>query len=147
MTEQYFSRRLPITGMTCGACVSHLEIALNSFPGVIKAMVNLESEYAHVTLQNQDVELSDLVSAVRNAGYDVSMDTIILSIKGLTCISCVFRVESALSDVPGVVKAEVNLSKGQALISYIKGVSRQTDIRNAVETIGYKVLEIMPMVS
>ena len=39
---------LGVDGMTCGACVAHVEKALNAVPGVLEARVNLASERAFV---------------------------------------------------------------------------------------------------
>src|SRR5262245_56902914 len=60
---------LRIVGMHCAACVSRVEQALGSVPGVGEATVNLASERAHVRLLDA-VEPEALVRAVRAAGYD-----------------------------------------------------------------------------
>ena len=60
-----------------------------------------------------------------------------LSVEGMTCASCVARVEKALKQVPGVSSAEVNLATERA---EVKLASRQINIdalTAAVEKAGY----------
>ena len=65
------SASLNIGGMTCSACVSHIENALRDVPGVAEANVNLGVERASVEFVPGMVELSDLQAAVEGAGYRV----------------------------------------------------------------------------
>ncbi len=90
---------LPITGMTCASCVGRVERALKSVPGVSAAAVNLATETAEVRgIAAPDV----LITAVEKAGYPVAAEAKELFIEGMTCASCVARVERALQAVPGV---------------------------------------------
>ncbi len=59
-----------------------------------------------------------------------------LAIDGMTCAACVSRVERALSEVPGVVKAEVNLATKSARIE-TDGMAAPAALAAAVEDIGY----------
>ena len=49
---------LPITGMTCAACVSHVSDALEEVSGVEHVSVNLATEKASLELRSDDVDLS-----------------------------------------------------------------------------------------
>jgi P-type Cu+ transporter len=62
---------LPIGGMTCASCVSHVEGALAGVPGVIGASVNLATEKATVQYVPEVTNLDDLKRAVAGAGYQV----------------------------------------------------------------------------
>jgi Cu+-exporting ATPase len=62
---------LPIGGMTCAACVMHVENALRAVPGVLSASVNLATERATVNLVPGAVTIAELKRAVQDAGYDV----------------------------------------------------------------------------
>ena len=62
---------LPIGGMTCAACVRHVERALNKVEGVTMANVNLATERAHVEYLPGLVSLEQLKQAVADAGYEV----------------------------------------------------------------------------
>jgi Cu+-exporting ATPase len=92
-----------------------------------------------VSVDNPDVEVFDLVNAVRDAGYDVATESIILPIGGMTCASCAAHVEGALSDLPGVVQASVNLATERATVSYVLQQVGLDDFRRAVAATGYSV--------
>ena len=133
---------LSIQGMTCASCVSHVEGALKSVPGAVTANVNLATERAMVQFDPERVKLADLVTAVRDVGYDVAMEKITLPIGGMTCASCVSHVERALRSVDGVVSATVNLATEKATVEYLPGVAGLADFKRAVADVGYEVLEI-----
>src|SRR6266498_1181225 len=63
----------------------------------------------------------------------------ILAIDGMTCASCVRRVEKALAKVPGVESASVNLATEKATVRFATGAARPTDLREAVKRAGYGV--------
>jgi Cu+-exporting ATPase/Au+-exporting ATPase len=106
---------LNIEGMTCASCVARVEKALKKVEGVLDAQVNLATEKAHVSAINS-VPLSKLTQAVQKAGFDIQSDRIELAIEGMTCASCVARVEKALLKVEGVSEAQVNLATETAWV-------------------------------
>lgn len=133
---------LPISGMTCASCVSHVEKALTNVPDVKNVSVNLATERATVSMGENPVDTQVLVKAVRDSGYDISSESINLPIGGMTCASCVSHVEAGLNSVPGVLNATVNLATERATINYLPGVADLGDFRRAVESTGYQVLDI-----
>jgi Cu+-exporting ATPase len=142
MTKTNLEMTLPIAGMTCASCVSQVEKALNQVPGVAKANVNLATERATVSFTNGDVKTDNLVNAVRDAGYDVAVETMALPIGGMTCASCTAKVEGALADLPGVTQANVNLATEKASVTFVPGLVGIEDFKQAVANTGYQVLEI-----
>ncbi len=125
---------LPIEGMTCATCAGRVESALAQLPGV-SAQVNLAGEQAHIAYDPQSATPTDLVCAIKAAGYDVPNAHYRLIIEGMTCATCVGRVEKALLSVPGITKAEVNLATETADVEGV-GV-RAVDLIGAVEDAGY----------
>ena len=107
---------LPVEGMTCASCVGRVERALQKVPGVVEASVNLATEAASVRAA-PGIGLADLRVAVEKAGYTVGESSVTLAIDGMTCASCVSRVEKALLRVPGVLRAEVNLATESASVT------------------------------
>ena len=65
---------LQISGMTCGNCVAHVERALSSVPGVVKAHVNLGTQEATVTLAPGAADVADLTQAVVGTGRYRAME-------------------------------------------------------------------------
>jgi len=132
---------LPIEGMTCASCVSNIERALRKVEGVSEVNVNLATERAKVLSSNGDLVLSELVQAIKNAGYDVPLERMQLPIGGMTCASCVAHVEGALGDVPGVVQVNVSLATEKASVTFIPGLTGLAVFKEAVGKTGYEVLE------
>jgi Cu+-exporting ATPase len=125
----------PVQGMTCASCVARVERSLTAIPGVADAAVNLATEGATVKADNS-VSLDLLRAAVEKAGYNVGEQTVRLHIDGMTCASCVARVEKALKQVPGVASAEVNLATEAAEVIATPSTSMDALIA-AVEKAGY----------
>lgn len=134
--KQFQQIELPIEGMTCASCVGRVEKALRSVPGVELAAVNLATERAQISAAN-DMDLALLVGAIEAAGYDVpARAPIELRIEGMTCASCVGRVERSLSQIPGVQSASVNLATEKASIIALPTVDVR-DLVEAVDAAGY----------
>ena len=66
------------------------------------------------------------------------LDTLDLGIGGMTCASCVARVEKALKKVPGVQNANVNLATESARVTYAGGEDMAPALRRAVRDAGYE---------
>ncbi len=118
MPEERTTLELPIAGMTCATCVARNERALRKLDGVDDANVNFATEKATVVFDPSVLTAHDLVETVKKTGYDVVTRTETLAIVGMTCASCVSRVERALKKRPGVVDAEVNLATERATVTY-----------------------------
>ncbi len=127
---------LPVQGMTCASCVARVEKALAAVPGVQQASVNLATEVATVQA-DPAVRLDVLRGAVEKAGYEVPEQSLRLAIEGMTCASCVSRVEKALAKVPGVLSAEVNLATETAEVRLAGREPGLDALRAAVEMAGY----------
>ncbi len=130
---------LEVEGMTCASCVGRVERALKAVPGVETAFVNLATERAEVT--GAAVDWALLVKAVEDAGYDVASRPVDLVIEGMTCASCVARVERALSAVPGVTLAAVNLATERASV---KGTADISALVRAITAAGYDARAAAP---
>lgn len=68
------------------------------------------------------------------------LKVISLPVEGMTCASCVARVEKALHKVPGVSTAAVNLATEKATVEFNPGVVSTDALRAAVEDAGYTLL-------
>ncbi|AJY47525.1 heavy metal translocating P-type ATPase [Martelella endophytica] len=124
---------LPVTGMTCASCVRSVERVVGRVEGVDAVSVNLATETADVTLADSGAA-GNVVSAIEKAGYGVALQTVELGIEGMHCASCVGNVERALTSVPGVVSAHVNLASERATV---EAAADYTTLAAAVEAAGY----------
>jgi P-type Cu+ transporter len=74
-----------------------------------------------------------------NGGLRPPGATIDLPIEGMTCASCVRRVEKALRKIDGVTDVSVNLAAGKARVAYDPVAATPAALRAAVERAGYAV--------
>ena len=133
---------LPISGMSCASCAARIEKGLGSVEGVSQATVNLAAEKATVVFHSNQTDLSRLIKEVEDLGYGARVEKVVLPIQGMTCASCVKRVEKALSSAKGVVQAVVNLATEKATVEYIPQEVSIKDLKKTVEEAGYQILEI-----
>jgi len=64
-------------------------------------------------------------------------ETVLLDVEGMTCASCVARVEGALAKVPGVTSARANLATNQAAVELTPGRGKLDELLAAVRRAGY----------
>ena len=141
MSDDTQTIELPITGMTCASCVARNERALRRVAGVSEAIVNFATEKATIAFDPAVVSPEDLVHTVEAAGYGVVTAQQTLPIMGMTCASCVGRVEKALRRPPGVLDVSVNLATEKATVTYVAGQATRDDLVAAVRAAGYDVVE------
>jgi P-type Cu+ transporter len=139
---------LDIEGMTCASCVRRVERKLERVPGVEDAQVNLATERATVRYDPGQTDIDTLIQAVESAGYtgrvravEVPPSETTLTIDGMTCASCVRRVERSLAKVQGVQDANVNLATEQA---QVRGTAALPALLAAVEHAGYHASVVVP---
>jgi Cu+-exporting ATPase len=137
------SRRvvLPIRGMSCASCAINIQKGLSQAEGVVDANVNFATEKATVTFDPNQATVSDLVKTVKDLGYEAGVERITVPIRGMSCASCVEKVQTALSAVPGVIRASVNFATEKATVEYIPGQVAIKDLSQAVRDAGYELLE------
>lgn len=152
---------LALDGLSCGHCVKRVKESLEQRPDVEQAEVTVTE--AHVTgsasaealietikqagygaelshpkakpLAESSIPSEALTAATSElpAARDED-DSQQLLINGMSCASCVSRVQNALAAVPGVSQARVNLAERTALVM---GSASATELVQAVEKAGY----------
>ncbi|WP_283785951.1 heavy metal translocating P-type ATPase [Bermanella sp. WJH001] len=145
--------KLLIDGANCGSCVKTIESALQEVSGVTQAEMNFAQRTVTVV---GTAPLLDLITAVEQAGYSAKVSTekfesdtldektevkdsfdgseIELLIDGASCGSCVNKIESALKQVDGVSRAEMNFAQRTVTVA---GTAKPLDLIKAVEQAGY----------
>jgi P-type Cu+ transporter len=132
---------IPITGMSCDACARRVEKALWKTAGILGTNVNFATGKATVEYDPSVVDLGELVGVVEDAGYGAEIREASLVVSGMTCASCVARVERALKKVPGVLGASANFATGKASVRYLPGVAEVRNLERALEGAGYEVIQ------
>ena len=159
-------RTLPIVGMTCAHCVATVRELLEAVPGVHSAQVSLEAKHA-VIEADESVTDAMLAKSLEGSDYavtpseeprtipvpeappvapiskDATGSDLRFEIEGMTCASCVAKVERALKSVPGVQQARVNFATERASVGLVAGADSAHvghEAVAAVEKIGYKAI-------
>ena len=130
--------QLPITGMTCASCVARVERAIKRVPGVQEASVNGATEQARLVVDGSNASATAQAVAVGQAGYGIPEASRRLRTDGMTCASCVGRIEKALDSVPGVLQASVNLATATTEVRHLAGSAADADLLAAVQRAGYQ---------
>ncbi len=132
--------RVSVEGMHCASCVGRVERLIDRVAGVTSTAVNLATGTAALTLdpsRERGAVLADVEAAVAKAGYAVAASTTVIGVEGMTCASCVGRVERVLGKVPGVRTVSVNLATGRATVEAAGWVD-EAALEAAVARAGYK---------
>jgi P-type Cu+ transporter len=140
-TQHQSTLEIGVGGMTCAACASRVERGLKKLDGVENASVNLATERATVSYDPKIISPNAILDSIHEVGYEPRIANLELGVTGMTCAACVNRVEKALSKVPGVLSASVNLATERATVQYIPDSASQTQFKTAIRNAGYDVLE------
>ncbi len=146
------SLTIPIEGMSCASCVAKIEQGLQALPGVTRAAVNLATEKAAVNFRPDQVSRDRILDTIRSLGYTPHLEatgsgpsaTLMIPIEGMSCASCVAKIEQGLQATPGVLRASVNLATEQATVDYRPGATTPDAIQSTIRSLGYQPL--MPSV-
>jgi len=134
-----------VQGMTCSSCVARVEKAVMGLGGIQKASVNFATEQMQVVFEKQDIGIVEIIEQVSKAGYQAEVPAEVksatFSVVGMTCASCVGRVEKVIQNLAGVTSASVNLASEQAQVAYNPAAVQLSVIRTAVEKAGYQLLD------
>ena len=131
-----------VSGMHCATCAITVEKALKALDGVSDAVVNLNSETASIEYDEKKIGMNDLTRAVKDAGYGVVNDKVVLLVGGMHCATCVNTIESALRLVEGILDVTVNLATEKVYVSYNPAITGIAEMRKAVKSAGYEFLGI-----
>ncbi|QGZ39065.1 Cu+-exporting ATPase [Pseudoduganella flava] len=149
MSTTLHTQDVRVKGMSCASCVGRVEKALAAVPGVRRASVNLATETARVE-SDDTLPFDALRAAVEKAGYEAeapapaTTHTLDLRVGGMSCASCVGRVEKALAAVPGVQSASVNLATETARVESAEPLPFAL-LHDAVAKAGYEAEALAPM--
>lgn len=126
--------------MSCASCVRRVEAALADLPGVGDVRVNLASQAVDAVFV-APATADTITQALEGAGYPPVTITERVAVDGLSCASCVARLEKALSDVQGVESVAVNLADANAKI-VLSEESVLADVFDAAKSAGYPLQSI-----
>ncbi|AZQ68246.1 copper-translocating P-type ATPase [Silicimonas algicola] len=127
---------LHVEGMSCASCVGRVDRTLAALDGVTDVSVNLAAETASFRVSDVS-RVSDAAQALEVAGYPARRTRVTFDIEGMSCASCVGRVDRTLAAMPGVLSVSVNLAAETATVEYLEGATTPSDLAAASSAIGY----------
>ena len=137
---------LTVTGMTCASCSARVERVVGKLDGVSSASVNLATEKLRLEYDEGKTTVDQVRKAVENAGYGLVQEDrskhVTIPIEGMTCASCVARIEKVVGRLDGVKAVAVNLATERADVTYEPARVRLSSIKKTITDAGYTPREI-----
>jgi P-type Cu+ transporter len=142
---------LNITGMSCASCAMRIEKGLLKEAGVKNVNVNLALEKATIEYDENLFNSGKISEKIKDLGYGViekepetGRNEAEINVLGMSCASCVGRVEKAINRLPGIVSSSVNLATEKAHVEFDRSLINVEKVLEAVEEAGYKASAVMP---
>ena len=139
ISEKNESITLPVKGMSCVSCSARIEKKIGELDGVSLAKVNFAAEMATVEFDPEKISAEQFPEEIKKLGFEVPWVHENFPIEGMTCASCVSRVEKKLSSLSGVSEVKVNLATEQASIEYLPALIGFTGLKEALSNAGYQL--------
>ncbi|KAI6216712.1 P-type Cu(+) transporter [Aphelenchoides fujianensis] len=136
---------LAIEGMTCSSCVAHIEKHIGAIKGVKAITVSLMFMSADVLYDISVISAQQVAEEISDIGFPCTVLSDVVSnntkqnfwIHGMTCSSCVKRIESYMMSMKGIESCTVTLANQTAAIEYLPSIVGPRDIIDRIESIGY----------
>lgn len=134
-------KRYRVGNVTCQSCVALIEKILKSTEGIKDAKVNLATEELFVNFDESIIKEDEVKNKIVPLGYTLDeirdVKTVVFSIKGLHCQSCVGTVEKIVSGMKGVESIVVNLATEKATITYDSTLVKLSEVFHLIAKFGY----------
>uniref|UniRef100_A0A8C7BWK8 Copper-transporting ATPase 1 n=1 Tax=Neovison vison TaxID=452646 RepID=A0A8C7BWK8_NEOVI len=137
---------IQVTGMTCASCVANIERNLRREEGIYSVLVALMAGKAEVRYNPAVIQPPMIAEFIRELGFGATMienadegDGVLeLVVRGMTCASCVHKIESTLTKHRGIFYCSVALATNKAHIKYDPEIIGPRDIIHRVESLGFE---------
>ncbi|XP_071669709.1 copper-transporting ATPase 1 isoform X2 [Patagioenas fasciata] len=134
-----------VTGMTCASCVANIERNLRREDGIHSILVALMAGKAEVRYNPAIIHPSAIAELIRELGFGATVmenygegDGILeLVVRGMTCASCVHKIESTLMKTNGVLYCSVALATNKAHIKYDPEIIGPRDVIQVIKDLGF----------
>ncbi|XP_059694953.1 copper-transporting ATPase 2 isoform X2 [Haemorhous mexicanus] len=136
---------LQITGMTCASCVSTIERNLQKEDGIVSVLVALMAGKAEIKYKPELIQPLEIAQLIQNLGFEATImennaeteGQVELLVTGMTCASCVHKIESKLMRTNGIFSASVALATSKAHIQFDPEIIGPRDIIKVIKEIGF----------
>uniref|UniRef100_F6QPH5 P-type Cu(+) transporter n=1 Tax=Callithrix jacchus TaxID=9483 RepID=F6QPH5_CALJA len=137
---------IQVTGMTCASCVANIERNLRREEGIYSILVALMAGKAEVRYNPTVIQPPMIAEFIRELGFGATVienadegDGVLeLVVRGMTCASCVHKIESTLTKHRGILYCSVALATNKAHIKYDPEIIGPRDIIHTIESLGFE---------
>ncbi len=134
--------RFNISGMSCASCANTIERGVQQIEGVDRATVNFAAETLTVQYANGTGQPEVIAAKVRDLGYqatptDQESGTLTFGIDGMSCSTCVSKIENTLGTTRGIESASVNFATEKATVTYDSSKINRGEIFRIIRDMGY----------
>ena len=106
---------ISVEGMTCQSCVKAIEGKMSEVPGIVAIKVSLSDKKAEVKFKPSTLTPQDIADLIDDMGFETAVlvgagknqKKASISVKGMTCNSCVQNIEGVIGDRADVVSIKV----------------------------------------
>lgn len=140
------NKKFKIEGVRCQACVARIEKAVGKIEGVDSAEVNPVSGVLSVNFDENKLGADHIKKEVAALGYGIEekksdLKKSTLKISGMSCQSCVSRIEKKVMELSGVEEINVNLATENGVIYYSKDEIKLSQILQLIGELGYEAFK------
>ncbi|XP_015988128.2 copper-transporting ATPase 1 isoform X1 [Rousettus aegyptiacus] len=137
---------IQVTGMTCASCVANIERNLRREEGIYSVLVALMAGKAEVRYNPAVIQPPMIAEFIRELGFGTTVienasegDGVLeLVVRGMTCASCVHKIESTLTKHRGIFYCSVALATNKAHIKYDPEIIGPRDIIHTIKSLGFE---------
>ncbi|XP_034398785.1 copper-transporting ATPase 1 [Cyclopterus lumpus] len=137
---------IQIGGMTCASCVANIERNLKNESGIYSVLVALMASKAEVRYNPELIDPVKIAECVKELGFTASVmenyegsdGNLELVVRGMTCASCVHKIESSLMKEKGIIYASVALATNKAHIKHDSEIIGPRDVIKLIENLGFE---------
>ena len=160
--------RIRVEGMTCQSCVKNIEGNISTKAGVKEIKVSLSDKEAVIIydpvqtnpeiLREQIDDMGFEAIIPRESSIELEFDRLAsrqsssrsvmreaectISIKGMTCNSCVKNIESNITGRPGIKSIKVFLEKENGVVKYDPNITSPDTIADMIDDMGFEAVAI-----
>jgi Cu+-exporting ATPase len=140
-----------ITGMSCASCIGKIEDNLMKQSGVISVQIALLTEKAEIHYNPENLIPSQIITMIEKLGFGAKLAenesnsikngiaSIELHIEGMTCASCVYKIEREFKKMKGITECKITLLTNRGLFRYdVNSTIGARDIIKKISDLGFK---------
>ncbi|MCI0531950.1 MAG: heavy metal translocating P-type ATPase [candidate division Zixibacteria bacterium] len=142
---RYKKINLKIPGIVNSSGAADFEEKTAHIPGVVESEFNLADKTAVVTIDTNQTTLPQVVRQIQQSGFHPVVETAAIAIEGISCASCVEKIEKKVKTLPGIINFGVSLATEQGLAEFLPPYTSTAEIKQAISKAGpYRATEPGP---